>query len=166
MTLSAQKVDCSPAHLVELLSLGGGLHTLGRHPASTDNSKRITNRRSNAEIERQILSRVGKPVHFKYPGDEGSRRGVLKDRVVIQSNPGAQGVPYWDVADLIEFPDAPEPLWMRVGYYRYAYGRLVWGSQTVTGHDLRRFLIELADVCFLALVALLGRVNKEGEHFL
>ena len=103
---------------------------MGRHPASADNSSRILSRRSNAEIERQILSRVGKPVHFKYPGNEGSRRGVLKDRVVTQSNPGAQGVPYWDVIDLIEFPGARESLWMRVGYYRYVKGRLVWGSQT------------------------------------
>ena len=115
---------------MELLSLEGGLQHMGRHPVSADNSKRITKRPSNAVIERRILSRVGMPVHFKYPGDEGSRSGVLKDRVVIRSNPGALGVPYWDVVDLIEFPDASEPLWMRVGYYRFAYGRLVWGSQT------------------------------------
>jgi hypothetical protein len=29
----------------------------------------------------------------------------LKDRVIIQSIPGAQGIPYWDVVDLIEFPE-------------------------------------------------------------
>jgi hypothetical protein len=103
---------------------------LGRHPASTDGSKRIHPRPTDAAIERQILSRVGKPVHFRYPGTEGPRHGVLKDRVVIQSSSSAQGVLYWDVVDLIEFPEAPEPLWMRVGYYRHANGRLVWGSQT------------------------------------
>jgi hypothetical protein len=103
---------------------------VGRHPDSTNNSKQIPNRPSDEEIERQILSRVGSRVHFKYPGDEGSRHGFLKDRVVIRSTEGFQGIPYWDVVDLIEFPGAPEPDWMRVGYYRYTKGRLVWGSQT------------------------------------
>ena len=101
-----------------------------RRSVSTGSSRRITNRPSNAQIELQIRTRLGKPVHFKYPGNEGSRRGVLKDRVIIRSNPTAKGVPYWDVVDLIEFPDAPEPLWMKVGYYRYTEGRRFWGSQT------------------------------------
>jgi len=67
---------------------------MGRHASSTPGAKRIPSRPTGAAIERQILSRVGKPVHFQYPGDEGSRHGVLKDRVVIPSNPGSRGVPY------------------------------------------------------------------------
>ena len=109
---------------------------MGRHPASTDRSKQTRNRPSDEAIERQVLSRIGSRVHFKYPGDEGSRHGVLKDRVVIKSSEGIQGIPYWDVVDLIEFAGAPEPLWMRVGYYRYAKDRLVWGSQTTLTEPL------------------------------
>lgn len=107
----------------------GGL-AVGQHPKSGSSPKRNLRHATNAEIEAQILSRIGRPVNFQHPGTEGSRHGTLKDRVIIRSNPGARGIPYWDVVDLIEFPKSPEPLWMRVGYYRYANGRLVWGSQT------------------------------------
>jgi hypothetical protein len=109
---------------------------MGRHPSSIDDSQQIANRPTDEAIECQILSKVGKPVEFKYPGDEGELCGILKDRVVIKSAPNLQGIPYWDVVDLIEFPGAPEPLWMRVGYYRYAKGRLVWGSQTTLTEPL------------------------------
>ena len=46
------------------------------------------------------------------------------------SNPDSKGVPYWDVVDLIEFPEEPEPEWIRIGYYRKPHDHLVWGSQT------------------------------------
>jgi hypothetical protein len=48
----------------------------------------------------------------------------------VRSNPGTRGVPYWDVVDLIEFPNEKKPLWIRMGYYRAPKGRLQWGSQT------------------------------------
>lgn len=103
---------------------------MGRHPASNKGPHQAPTRPTDAEIERKIIAKIGQPVRFRYPGTEGSRNGILKDRVVIQSTLGFQGIPYWDVVDLIEFPQEPEPLWLRVGYYRYANGKLVWGSQT------------------------------------
>ena len=39
-------------------------------------------------------------------------------------------MPYGDVVDLIEFPDEPQPEWIRIGYYRKPKDRLVWASQT------------------------------------
>jgi hypothetical protein len=76
------------------------------------------------------LKPVDRSVTFLYPAGEGRKRGILKDRAVLTSNPGSEGVPYWDVVDLIEFPDEPEPEWIRIGYYRKPLDRLVWGSQT------------------------------------
>lgn len=78
----------------------------------------------------QILSRIGKKVSFKYPGNEGEKRGVLRDRAVVKSNSEGSKVPYWDVIDLIEFIDEKEPEWIRIGYYRKPGERLNWGSQT------------------------------------
>ena len=80
-------------------------------------------------ITEQILKPIGKKVMFTYPPAEGFKKGFLKDRAVIFS-PGSTGVPYWDVVDLIEFPGEPEPLWIRIGYYRMPKDRLIWGSQT------------------------------------
>ena len=77
----------------------------------------------------QILAKVGRPVNFRYPGDEGHKKGVLRDRHVLPPQ-GGTGVPYWDVVDLICFPDEAETEWIRIGYYRKAKDRLVWGSQT------------------------------------
>lgn len=94
-----------------------------------------------------IRSKVGSLVTFKYPGNEGTARGVLKERAVIASDSSRAGVPYWDVVDLIEFLDHPEPLWMRIGYYRRPKDRLVWGSQTTITEPLRiwkRLLVEAA----------------------
>lgn len=71
---------------------------------------------------------IGKKVSFRYP--EGIRQGILKDRAVITSNPHFTGVPYWDVIDLIEFKDDPEPYWIRIGYYRKPKDRLVFAGQT------------------------------------
>ena len=86
--------------------------------------------RIDPDILAKLLKPVGKKVSFRYPAEEGSKRGILKDRMVIPSNPRATGVPYWDVVDLINFPNEPEPYWIRIGYYRKPKDRLVWGSQT------------------------------------
>jgi hypothetical protein len=81
----------------------------------------------------KILSRIGKlKVSFTYPGNEGVKQGILKDRAVVESsNVGA--VPYWDVVDLIEFKGEVEP-WIRIGYYRKKpEQKLNWGGQmTIT----------------------------------
>jgi hypothetical protein len=77
----------------------------------------------------KILDRITKEVKFTYPGKEPRKTGTLKDRAVIPS-PGVTGVPYWDVVDLIEFPDEPQREWIRIGYYRKPKDRLVWASQT------------------------------------
>jgi hypothetical protein len=78
----------------------------------------------------KILSRVNTGVHFKYPGNEADKHGVLKDRIVVASTNDPGRVPYWDVVDLIEFKGEKEPLWIRVGYYRKPKDRLIWASQT------------------------------------
>lgn len=82
------------------------------------------------ETLEKIMDAVGKPVSFKFPGNEGNKKGILKDRAIVPSNPGTNGIPYWDVIDLIEFPEEAEPNWIRIGYYRLSNGRLNWGSQT------------------------------------
>ena len=78
----------------------------------------------------KILSRIGTKVAFRYPGKEGDKQGILKDRAVIDSTNAPGSVPYWDVVDLIEFKDEEEPEWIRIGYYRKPRERLNWGSQT------------------------------------
>jgi hypothetical protein len=78
----------------------------------------------------KICEAVGKRVAFHYPGKEKHKHGRLKERVVVRSNPGEKGVPYWDVVDLIEFPEEKKPQWIRIGYYRMPKNRLQWGSQT------------------------------------
>ena len=67
----------------------------------------MTNPMTN-ELHR-ILSCIGKRVSFKYPGNEGDKRGILKDRVAVESTNESGAVPYWDVVDLIEFKDEKEP---------------------------------------------------------
>jgi hypothetical protein len=84
---------------------------------------------TNDEVSK-IKSCIGKKVSFKYPGNEGDKYGILKDRVVIESSNEIGTVPYWDVVDLIEFKGEKEPLWMRIGYYRKPNDKLNWGSQT------------------------------------
>lgn len=79
------------------------------------------------EIEK-ILSCVGKPVRYTYPGEEGQKRGILKDRSVTTG--GLVGVvPYWDVVDLIEFEGEPERM-IRISYYRKPKERLNFAGQT------------------------------------
>jgi len=80
-----------------------------------------------SEIEK-ILSCIGRPVRFTYPGDEGQKLGVLKDRSVTTSGPVGL-VPYWDVVDLIEFDGENEPM-IRISYYRKPKDRLIFAGQT------------------------------------
>ena len=97
------------------------------------------------EIDK-ILSRIGKKVSFKYPGDEGNKLGILKDRAVVESTNDAGKVPYWDVVDLIEFEGEKEPEWMWVGYYRKKR-TLNWGSQTTITEPIliwKRILVKTA----------------------
>ena len=99
------------------------------------------------EVIEKILAAIGQPVSFRYPGNEGQKQGVLKDRAVVESHPGTTGVPYWDVVDLIEFPDEPQPHWIRIVYYRTPKGRLVWGSQTTITEPVsvwHRLLVQAA----------------------
>jgi hypothetical protein len=86
--------------------------------------------KTNDSVIEKMLSPIGKPVEFSYPENEGKKRGILKDRTVVRSNPTESGVLYWDVIDLIQFTNEPKPLWIRIGYYRETTNHLVWGSQT------------------------------------
>jgi hypothetical protein len=86
--------------------------------------------KNHDEIVTKILSKIGKPVTFTYPGDELDACGILKDRYVLPAQGERSDVPYWDVVDLIEFPKEAEREWIRIGYYRMPKDRLVWGSQT------------------------------------
>ena len=96
---------------------------------------------------RKILSRIGKKVSFKYPGNEGNKHGILKDRAVVESTNAPGKVPYWDVVDLIEFPGEEEPKWIRFGYYRKPKHTLNWGSQTTITEPIsiwKRILVNTA----------------------
>jgi hypothetical protein len=104
--------------------------------------------RDNRAVAAKLLEGVGKKrVKFAYPGDEGIKNGILKDRAFVRS-PGSTGVPYWDVVDLIEFPGEAQPRWIRIGYYREKpRGRLRWGSQTTITEPVeiwRRLLVHAA----------------------
>ncbi|MEK7806557.1 MAG: hypothetical protein AAB528_02390, partial [Chloroflexota bacterium] len=60
---------------------------------------------------------------------------------------GSTGVPYWDVVDLIEFPDEPYSHWIRIGYYRKPKDRLNWASQTTITEPVeiwRKLLVHAA----------------------
>ena len=84
-----------------------------------------------------MLSRIDKGVSFKFPGNEGDKKGILKDRVVIESiREIGKTVLYWDVVDLIEFEEEKEPEWMRIGYYRNIGDSLRWASQTTITESL------------------------------
>jgi len=82
------------------------------------------------DVISKIKCAIGKKVSFKYPGNEGDKHGILKDRAVIESMNEIGTVPYWDVVDLIEFKGEKEPDWIRIGYYRQPNDKLNWGSQT------------------------------------
>jgi len=82
------------------------------------------------EIDK-ILACIGGKVTFTYPGDEGTKLGILKDRAVFESPIDPGDIPYWSVVDLIEFKDQQEPEFIRIGYYRRKPGQhLRYGSQT------------------------------------
>ena len=103
--------------------------------------------KDDALIIAKILEAVGRPVSFRYPGDEEGKSGILIDRAVVRSNPGARGVPYWDVVDLIEFKGEQNPEWIRIGYYRKPKNRLQWGSQTTITEPVKtwkRVLVKAA----------------------
>jgi len=95
----------------------------------------------------KILSRIGKAVSFKYPGSEGDKHGILKDRVVVESTNDTRAVPYWDVVNLIVFKGKKEPEWIRIGYSRKSKARLNWGSQTTIRESVsiwKRILVNAA----------------------
>ena len=79
-------------------------------------------------VTAKLMTAVGRPVKFTYPAAEGTRQGTLKDRAVaVGSN--TRGVPYYNVIDLIEFADEPEP-WVRITYYRHLRsGKLSFAGQ-------------------------------------
>jgi hypothetical protein len=96
----------------------------------------------------KILSRIGESVSFKYPGNEGNKHGILKDRAVVESANEIGSVPYWDVVDLIEFKDEKEPEWIRIGYYRKPKDKLNWGSQTTITEPVsiwKKILVKAAE---------------------
>lgn len=98
------------------------------------------------EIMEKIRSCINKPVNFKFPGSEKKKCGTLKDRVIVPSNNEKTQIPYWDVVDLINFPNEKEKKWIRIGYYRKKE-RLVWGSQTTITEPVtvwKRLLIKAA----------------------
>jgi hypothetical protein len=95
----------------------------------------------------KILSCIGRKVSFKYPGNEGDKHGILKDRSVVESSNAAGKVPYWDVVDLIEFKGEEEPEWIRIGYYRKPKRKLNWGSQTTITEPIsiwKKILVNVA----------------------
>ena len=103
--------------------------------------------KNERDVIAQILGAVGRPVSFRYPAGEKHKFGVLKDRVVVRSNPRTHGVPYWHVVDRIEFPQEKTPMWMRIGYYRKPKGHLRWASQTTAMGPIdmwKRMLTEAA----------------------
>ena len=99
---------------------------------------------------KQILEKIKTEVHYKYPNKEGDKKGYLKDRCVLSPDEKKKGVPYWDVIDLIVFPNEPKEMQenMRIGYYRKPKDRLVWGSQTTITEPLgvwKKLLIKAAN---------------------
>jgi len=96
------------------------------------------------QAKEKMLAAIDGPVSFKYPGREGRRNGILKDRAIIWSGDGRKGVKYWDVVDLIEFAGARHPLWMPIGYYRQKGDRMRWASQTTISEPLGTWVRLLA----------------------
>ena len=102
---------------------------------------------SDDEIIQKILRPVGRRVSFNYPLGEGYKKGILRDRAVVKSNPSGKNVQYWDVVDLIEFPDENETEWIRIGYYRQIGNKIRWASQTTITEPIdiwKKILIQSA----------------------
>ena len=72
-----------------------------------------------------IISKIGKPSNFTYPGDEASRKGRLKDRSGLRAPKEEGRATYWPTVDLIEYQEEPDL--MRFGYYRGSSSQ--WGAQ-------------------------------------
>jgi len=92
------------------------------------------------EIHAKLMKPVGKRVKFKYPGS--IQHGYLKDRLVVRSGP-SDGAQYWDVIDLIDFPEHQHRYWFRIGYYRQVGNKFRWAGQTTITepiHIMKRVL--------------------------
>ena len=50
---------------------------------------------TDGEIKRRIMAKVGRAVHFKYPGTERPKHGLLLDRVLMRSELTSSGVRGW-----------------------------------------------------------------------
>jgi hypothetical protein len=120
-------------------------------------------------VVKAILKAVGKPVCFTYPNDEGCKDGVLVDRAVLFSGVGSTGVPYWDIVDLIRFPNEPEADWIRIGYYRKKNGKLNFSGQTTITEPVaiwKQLLVHAAKEkpWFKALLEdVMKQVNETGD---
>ncbi len=90
-------------------------------------------------VEKKILSKIGKSVKFKYP--EKSRKGKnvfhgkLIDRCIFKTYSWTD-IPSWDIVDLIEFEEFTA---LRFGYYRLKDGKLRWASQTTLTESLEDY---------------------------
>jgi len=69
------------------------------------------------DVSARLMRAVGRPVNFKYPAAEGTRQGILADRVIALGS-NTRGVQYYNVVDLITFEGEAEP-WVRITYYRH-----------------------------------------------
>lgn len=102
---------------------------------------------TDEEVHAKLFKPVGKPVEYKYPGGR-KLRGLLKDRVIVRSDEDPSGALYWDVVDLIEFPDEAEHKeWIRIGYYRQVGDKVRWAGQTTITepyHIMKRVFAEAA----------------------
>ena len=96
------------------------------------------------DVVEKLRSKIGQVVNFEYPGGQGDKSGPLKDRAVVQSNPGSTGPTYWDVIDLIELKEKGKKSedWIRIGYYKEVKGRLTWARAPVA--TWKRLLLESA----------------------
>lgn len=104
-------------------------------------------KQSEIDLTQKMLEPIVKPVNFKYLPGEEHKKGILKDRTVFYSGTGSTGFPYWDVVDLIEFPEEPEHQWIRIGYYRKPKGKLNWAGQTTITEPVgtwRKLLVHAA----------------------
>lgn len=106
---------------------------------------------TNRAVRAKLLAAIERPVRYKYPGG-GIRVGTLKDRIVLRT--GWSGWPgsthqakadYWNVIDLIEFPDSQHRFWIRFGYYRRTGDVVRWaGQNTITErpHIMKRLFAQ------------------------
>lgn len=111
------------------------------------------NKKEIKEIKAKILNKIGDNVNFIYPIGEGKKQGILKDRFVQEPELSEKGIPYFNVIDLIEFQNVKEKTWIRIGYYRWKYNRLIWGSQTT--------ITETPET----LIKLFNQASKEKKWF-